>query len=349
MLQKIKLMNFRNIVECETQLSPRITVIMGKNASGKTNILEAIRLLSTGKSFRAGLEAEMVKHEVEVARVRGGVGDDVLEVVLTRGVVNQKSVAKKRLFVNEVGKRLVDFAGILKTVLFAPQDLELVTSSPGTRRDFLDAVLSQTDYEYRRALLAYEKGMRRRNKLLLRIRDEGAPRTQLTFWNQLLVKHGKYLTKARAEFIHFVNLQKSIEGNTLALEYDQSVISEERVRRYANQEVASGKTLVGPHRDDFIFKIKDSGRGTSAFRELAAYGSRGEQRMAVLWLKMAELAYLEEQTGEKPTLLLDDIFSELDMAHRAEVKKVASSQQTVITTASPGFVKGFAEADKIRL
>jgi DNA replication and repair protein RecF len=374
MINKVNLANFRNFRSKIFKFSPDINVIVGPNASGKTNILESIFVLSTGKSFRARIEEEMINYNHELARVGGSIvgqeeGKPVgtnLEVVLTRGEITlganpekTSKVAKKKLLINGVSKRLVDFAGNLRTVLFGPWDLELVTEEPSKRRKFLDTVLSQVDKEYRRASLSYEKGLRQRNRLLWRIREEGVSRSQLLFWNKLLVKNGDYISQRRREFIEFANADNfsskgrpafggqfsSTELSKLSnfqLDYDPSAISETRLEQYANEEVAAASTLVGPHRDDFIFKIKKPKRKNKNIkRDLAKFGSRGEQRMGVLWLKLAELAFIEKKTGDKPVLLLDDIFSELDHEHREIVFEVSKGQQTIITTADPHFVGRF--------
>lgn len=342
MIKKVRLTDFRNFHSKVLDFSEKITVIVGPNASGKTNILESLFLLSTGKSFKAKIEEEMINYNKDLSRVKGKLlSGMILESVLTRGLIDigadhPERVARKKLTVNGVSKRLIDFAGNFKVVLFGPWDLDLVTESPSIRRKFLDTVLSQVDREYRRSVLSYEKGLRQRNKLLFRIREEGVSRTQLTFWNQLIIKNGNYITEKREEFIEFIN---RIDG--YRLEYDRSVISEGRLEQYAEEEIAAATTLVGPHRDDFIFFENK--------RNLASYGSRGEQRMGVLWIKMAELNFIEEKTSERPTLLLDDIFSELDHEHRDTVMDLAKKQQTIITTADEHFVKGLGKSDKIEL
>lgn len=292
-------------------------------------------LLSTGKSFRAHLEQEMIAYDQEIARVKGRVvSDEVvdLEIVLTRGEVGGEKVAKKKYSVNGVSKRARDFVGRLRSVYFGPEDLELVTNSPSTRRRYLDLVLSQVDREYARASLSYEKGLRQRNKLLERVRDEGAPRSQLLFWNQLLIRNGEYLTGAREEFMGFCNAQQS-KGKTppFQLEYDRSVISPSRLKDYAKEEIAAGATLVGPHRDDFEFRLEK--------RDLSKFGSRGEQRLAILWLKLCELEFVSQKEDERPVLLLDDIFSELDKTRRKLVLEVIPAQQTIITTTDIGLVE----------
>lgn len=262
------------------------------------------------------------------------------------GMGNPEKIARKKLLVSGVSKRLIDFAGNFKVVLFGPWDLDLVTESPSLRRRFLDSTLSQVDREYRRAILSYEKGLRQRNRLLFRIREEGLSRGQLLFWNQLLIKNGDYISEKREELINFINSENGLNNTKFEISYDKSSISEGRLKQYAEEEIAAATTLVGPHRDDFNFKI---GTSKVKIRDLATFGSRGEQRMGILWLKLRELAFVEEKTGEKPTLLLDDIFSELDHSHRDVVLSVVENQQTIITTADEHFIKGFSKAEIIKL
>jgi len=341
MIQKIRLQNFRNLKDEVYEFSKGITVIVGENAAGKTNLLESIFLVSTGKSFKANVESELIKIGKDFARVKGLIDEGIkLEIIIAKA-------AHKKLLINGVSKRLIDFSGNLKVVLFAPQDLDLVTSSPSLRRKFLDNVLSLTDKEYHRAILSYEKGLRARNKLLYRIReasfngdDSSSSPSQLLFWNQLLIKNGDYISKKREEFINFANQTSSLENKVFSASYDKSAISEERLQKYSREEIASATTLVGPHRDDFIFNEGE--------RNLAHFGSRGEQRMAVLWLKLAELSYIEETTKNKPTLLLDDILSELDEKHRTIVFEISKNQQTIITTADPDFLVDTKDITRIQ-
>ena len=236
MLKGISLSGFRNFKRKTIKFSNKTTVIVGPNASGKTNILESVFLLSTGKSFKAKVEEEMVNHQVEVARVKGKTktGPE-LEVILTRGEITvgenpekTEKAPRKKLLVNGVSKRLIDFAGNLKVVLFGPWDLDLVTESPSIRRNFLDAVISQVDREYRRASLSYEKGLRRRNKILLRIREEGISRSNLLFWDKLLIKNGDYLSSRRREFIDFVNATGSLDGQSFLMSEKRSSLFLER-------------------------------------------------------------------------------------------------------------------------
>lgn len=349
-INKLSLTNFRGYEKKELEFEVLTTVLVGENAVGKTNILEAIYLLATGESFRAEKIEEMVNWRAEVAHVVGKVkaqnsklkavvsanADDFemaqLGVVLTGGEVQGKKAVKRGYKVNGAARRKQDFVGKLTVVVFRPEDLEIITDSPSLRRAFLDRVLTQVDREYRRSLISYEKGLRRRNKLLTQIREGEVPRTVLAFWDMLLVREGAILTRKRQELVEFVNSQPKIE-QTRQLEYDFSVISEKRLKQYEREEVLAGYTLVGPHRDDFkILGGESFGSAQDSPRDLSKYGSRGEQRMGVLWLKLCELAFVEERTGERPVLLLDDIFSELDEQHDQLVMGLLGKQQTIITT-----------------
>ena len=326
-LKQIQLQNFRNYQNQEFKFFGGLNLLIGPNTTGKTNLLEAIFLLASRKSFRARLEEEMIRYQKEIARIKGRVGVDgqemVLEIILTRGELNGTRVAKKKYLVNGVGKRMMDFLENFRVVYFGPQDLEIIVDSPSIRRDWLDVVLEQADRDYRRASLSYKKGLRQRNRLLEQIRDEGKPRSTLFFWDKLLVENGGVMTQRRQEFLDFINHQPECFGK-LEIYYDKSIISPQRLEKYAEEEIAAGATLVGPHRDDFEVMIDG--------KSLHAYGSRGEQRTAVFSLKLAELEFMARKIGKRPVLLLDDIFSELDHQRREHLLTVIPKQQTIITT-----------------
>ncbi len=309
-INRLSLQNFRNYKQKRLEFEANITVICGDNSAGKSNILEAIYLLATGKSFRAEKDEQMILYGQEFGRVSAASEAVELEVVLTK---------PKRFFVNGVAKRMMDFVGQLNCVLFRPEDIDLVLGSPSGRRAYLDSVLEQVDREYRRCNLSYQKGLRQRNKLLERIRDGEAERKQLLFWDNLLIKNGTVISQKREEFLKW-----------LKLEYDPSRISPLRLNQYSREEVLAATTLVGPHRDDFRFIVQRPGK---AAKDLSIYGSRGEQRMAVLGVKLGEFEFVWEKAGDKPLLLLDDIFSELDHENRKEIFSLIKKQQTIITTA----------------
>lgn len=334
-LSTITLQNFRSYTKKTFLFSDNTTIIVGANAAGKTNILEAIMMLAVGKSFRAGADREVIRWNTDISRIGSLVGDTKLEVMLTNGIVGGAHAPLKKYLVNGIPRRMIDFLGNVRAVLFWPEDLEIITDSPSIRRKYLDTVLIQVDREYRRNLLSYERGIRQRNKLLDQISDGTATRAQLLFWNQLLIRAGSYITEKRATFIDFINMTKLVD-HQFVIHYDHSVISEARLDQYKYEEVAAKSTLVGPHRDDFHIQsheYTDKKDTVGSDRDMNKYGSRGEQRLAVLWLKLAEVSYVEKETGSRPILLLDDIFSELDHAHRALVAELTDKQQTIMTSA----------------
>jgi DNA replication and repair protein RecF len=323
-LSDITLTNFRSYAKRTFTFAPETTLVIGPNTAGKTNILEAIMLIATGKSFRADTDAEMVRWESEIGRAKATDGEIKLEVVLTTGSVAGRKTQSKKFLVNDIARRQFDFVGNMRAVLFWPEHLELITDSPSLRRKYLDGVLVQVDREYQRNLLSYERGLRQRNRLLDLINEGKAHHHQLQFWDQLLIKAGGYLTDTRAAFIDFINTYH-MSGITYRAEYDKSVISESRLEQYMEAEVAAKATLVGPHRDDFLVTKDDL--------DLSKYGSRGEQRLAILWLKLAEVSFIAKESGERPLLILDDIFSELDVAHRELVLDLLDKQQTIVSSA----------------
>lgn len=330
MLSAINLQNFRSYKKTSFEFDLS-TIIIGPNTSGKSNLIESIFLISSGKSFRADRDAEMVKFEEELGRVKAKVDDLELEVLVTVGEVAGVRTQFKRFFVNGVAKRRADFVGNLPSVLFSPQDLEIIIGGPGLRRDFLDNVLEQTDRDYRIALLGYSKALKQRNALLDMVKD-GLPRNpeQFEYWDSLVIRNGSVLTKKREELINWLNSSKK-DILDVRVEYDKSLISKERLLQYYDAEGASGVTLVGPHRDDFFVFIDKN-------RELKSFGSRGQQRLGILQLKILELEYIREKTEKEPLLLLDDVFSELDEGHINLILDKIGGQQTIITTTHEEFI-----------
>jgi DNA replication and repair protein RecF len=327
-IRSLSLENFRCFEKAEFGFTPEITLLLGPNTSGKTTILEAISLLSTTKSFRAEKIEEMIKWQSSIANVRCQIknGDKKkLEVILTPGEIQGKKAPKRKFFINGVAKRRNNFVGYLLTVLFRPEDIRIITGSPTRRRDFLDDVLVQINWEYSRSLGAYQKGLRQRNKVLEGIREEKAEESDLLFWNQSLAKNEETIFRAREGFVSFVN-QFWPEGLRLLYHPNRFVPG-----KNLEKEVALGMTLTGPHRDDLRIEKQK--------RDLALFGSRSEQRLAVLNLKLAELEFIQREQDEQPVLLLDDIFSELDEKFREKVLVIISRQQAIMTTAEPELIK----------
>ncbi|MBI1919204.1 DNA replication and repair protein RecF, partial [Candidatus Microgenomates bacterium] len=321
-LKNISLQNFRSYTKSVFKFSSITTLIVGPNTSGKTNLIEGIMLLSTGKSFRAKKENEIVQFHKSVARAEGGIeslsGENKLTVVISDNT--------KRYLVNGVGKRRVDFAGILTAVLFSPLDLDIIVDSPGLRRDFMDSVLEPVDREYRVAIVAYQKALRQRNALLERTKETGFRQDrQFEYWDNILIENGTTITKKREQLLTFFNNEHK-EIFDFAVFYDKSIISRDRLAQYKEQEVQATATLVGPHRDNFsVHVFNDKERAT---HDVSLFGSRGQQRLVILQLKLLSLNFMEKSLEERPILVLDDIFSELDEGHIKHVLTLVNSQQT---------------------
>lgn len=348
-LERVTLENFRSYKKQVFHFG-ETTVIVAPNGAGKTNLLEAIFLLSTGISERAGETSEMINWESEIGSVSGVVEDreerTEIAVVLSRGAYMGKVVNKRRYLVDGVPRTRAKLAGLLPCVMFRPEDMRLVEGSPSRRRAFLDEVLTAAHPEYARAQAVYEASLRRRNKLLDGIREGTVRREQLSYWDQSVIKNGNIMTDYRRKLTEYLSGVQTSFGQYL-VEYDASTISSSRLAQYSEAEAAVGYTLVGPHKDDFaIF-----GGG----RNLMIYGSRGEQRLAVLFLKLGALKYMESLpvlTGKakiKPVLLLDDIFSELDEKHRGEVVAMTEGRQTIITSAEEETIGLLPQAEVVRL
>ncbi|MBI2613421.1 MAG: DNA replication and repair protein RecF [Candidatus Levybacteria bacterium] len=344
-LKHLSLQNFRNYKRTSFNFSENTTLVVGPNTAGKSNLIEAIFFMARGGSFRIDKDEQLVKFGEEVARIKGKLGDKDLEVLIAKEGVGGRITPFKKYLVNGVNKRKVDFVGNFFAVLFAPNDLEIIVGSPGERRGFINNILIQTDRDYRLAMTFYEKGLRMRNALLHRAQETGArSEKEFAYWDNLLIVQGQKITKKREEFIDYLRISRK-EILNFEIFYDKSIISKDRLLQYKDAEVGAGVTLVGPHRDDLIIRIYPNkiNANESESVDIRYFGSRGQQRLAVLQLKILELAYVEKTTGERPVLLLDDIFSELDEKHISLVldqtlQRLGYGGQAIITTTHREFV-----------
>lgn len=327
-LKHLSLQNFRNYTKSNFDFTKQTTLIVGPNTSGKTNFIESIYFLAMGKSNRENSDENAIAFGKNLSRIKGKANDIELEIVLA--TLGDGDFFRKKYLVNGVAKRRVDFMGNLFCVLFAPSDLEIVIGSPHFRRDFLNDVLAQIDRDYRLAENSFEKGLRQRNALLQKAREFGKRNEkEFLYWDSLLIDAGNVITKKREELVGFINKSKK-EIFDFVITYDKSIISKERLLQYKDAEVGSGVTLVGPHRDDLIIRMNT--------KDVRIFGSRGQQRLVVLQLKLLQMQYMEKFLGFRPLLLLDDIFSELDEGHINLVLEQIGNQQTIITTTHKEFV-----------
>jgi len=368
-LEKLHLVNFRSYSEREISFSTGTTLVIGPNTAGKTNLLEAVYLLSSGRSLSASAESDLIHLGANWARVGGvlladgrdgrladaGLGVDLsvanesgkddsteLEVFISRG---ENGRSAKQFKVNGVKKSLGSFQGIFRVVVFSPENLRLVSGSPSRRRNYLDRVLSSLDPFYFRALDEYQKVLRNRNQLLWEIRERGVAQGRLEFWDDKLFSLGEGIFVKREELFSDLGSRLTTLGLGLELSYRPSVLERSLYGERLPAEIARATTLWGPHRDDFLFLR------AGEERNLAAFGSRGEQREAIFALCLAELDVVTNRVGERPALLLDDIFSELDEAHRQKVLEVLPKQQAIITSAEPELLNSglMDRAEVIRL
>jgi len=361
----LQLANYRNYARASLTFEKGVSILVGDNAQGKSNLLEAIYLLSTLRSSRASSDADLVRRDIltsdfPVARltsqVRRAAGNLHLEVAIVGRTTDSSHRAGKRVRVNGVPRRASDAVGQLAAVLFTTIDIELVAGPPLLRRRYLDMMISQVDRGYLRAMQRYARVLQQRNSLLKRIREGQASAGDLNFWNQELAHSGGIIMKARADALGHLVLQSEFQMDRLsdgqeslqvvyrpALGNDDdvsvpiddtewtarmlSVMSQIRPR-----EIAAGATLIGPHRDDVLVEINNLPAGAMA--------SRAQQRTAALSLRLAEASFLRRALGDDPVVLLDDVLSELDARRRQGVLEYFDAfEQTIITTADPDRVR----------
>lgn len=334
-VEKIVLTNFRNHKSLVLDTKGHSVIIRGPNGAGKTNILEAIYLLSTAKSLRTKYDRELIRHDAEAAHINAIVGlngeNAELEVTVAKSPTQQNG-SKKLVKINKVKKAQNFFTGTFNCVFFTPEDINIITGSPSLRRRYIDLLLFQISKKYKKVHSDYLLAVRQRNKLLENMRENSTGRDQIGFWNEKILEHGAFIQTERKKFFGFAQSEfRSYLGqlNSSSIEYEinykQSELSEERLREYESREIASANTLIGPHREDFSIFFDGY--------DIGIYGSRGQQRTAVLGLKLCEIDYIEKVREKRPVLLLDDIFSELDPLHKEAVEKIIDLQQTFITTA----------------
>lgn len=330
MVTKLSLTNFRSYQDETFYLDPNITVVVGPNATGKTNLLEALYVLATTKSFRAK-DFELINHTSDFFRIEGAVGDSKLAL----GYQFIDGAKAKRAQLDGAKQTLVQHLSHLQTVLFEPNDLLLILGSPERRRRYLDFILTQTQPEYLSILHRYKRVLGQRNRLLS---DWQGQTDQLFAWNIKLTELATDIDTARRGVITYINsvacdvygeiagtkqdLQLAYIGSADSSDYGSDFLA--RLEAGLSRDIGAGFTTIGPHRDDFDIRFKGS--------DVTAVASRGEMRTIVLVLKLAELSYIEEKTGRRPILLLDDVFSELDDSRREYLIGTLDRYQTVITT-----------------
>lgn len=335
-ISSLVLENFRSYPNTTFQFCPETNLIIGPNGSGKTNVLEAIYFLSSGKSFRSSSLSQLIHWDSPFSTVSGRVTNDDqthhLEIQLIHNQ-NGGSHTLRKFLVEKITKTRGKYLNIFPVVAFHPEDIRLVTSSPTRRRDFLDAIFTSIEWRYASALTTYNKALKHRNKLLDLIKVNQAQKSELFYWDQSLIKNDEIIHHYRQAFITHANLffkqHVHPEINTLALQYLPSVVSLEKLEHGYFIDLERGFTQSGLHRDDFVF---NNSIFPSSDQDLAHWGSRGQQRLAVLAIRLAQIDFFERTYHQHPVLLLDDIFSELDPSHQQLVVKICDRYQTLFTS-----------------
>ena len=329
-IEKIKLQNFRNYEQLELDLNKNINIIYGNNAQGKTNILEAIFLSSFGKSFRTKKEKEMIKFNEQSALV------EIFYQKKDRdGKVKIEIGNKKQISLNGIKlKKLSELLGNINIVIFTPDDINILKDGPAGRRRFLDMMIGQLRPNYVYNLNMYLKTIEQRNNYLRQIREENKPENMLEIWDENLAEYGEKIYIYRNEFINKIankinNIHKNITDakEEIKIEYLSNCDNKENYLKLLKErrklDIIKGFTTKGIHRDDFVIYIND--------KEVSTFGSQGQNRTAVLSLKLSELQVVYDEIGEYPILLLDDFMSELDEERRKNFLNNIKNTQVILT------------------
>ncbi len=353
-LNKICLKNFRNYIKLELEPSKGINVFIGSNAQGKTNLLEAIYYLSSLTSHRTISDNDLIRWEESFFYIQGAAQDKEKKINLEIGFASDKYRKEIRLN-RKLLERIYHGMGEINTVLFTPEDLYLIKGSPVIRRNFLDREILQINNLYGQYLRQYNKTLRQRNRVLKDIKGGRGKKfaDQLEVWDKQLAEAGSYLIFKRKEIVKKLSLLARLqhrkiagEGENLVLKYICSLKNEgdlkreeveklflESLKEAKKEELRTGTTLIGPHRDDLGISIND--------KETKIFGSQGQQRTAVLSLKLSEIELIKGEKGNYPILLLDDVFSELDDLRKNKLLELIKGRvQTFITGTNLNLFKG---------
>ena len=329
-IKKIKIKNFRNYEKEEINLEKNINIFYGQNAQGKTNIIESIFLCSLGKSFRAKKDIEMIKLNEENA---------IVEIEYEKsdrdGKIKIELGNKKNIYLNGIKiKKLSELLGNLNIVIFTPDDINILKGGPQNRRRFLDIMISQLRPNYMHILNLYIKTMEQRNNYLRQIKEEHKDENLLEIWDEKLAEYAIKIYEYRKEFIEKIIkkldiIHKNITNGEeqIELEYITECDNKEKYLQLLKErrklDIIKGFTTKGIHRDDFVIYINK--------KEIKIFGSQGQNRTAMLSLKLAELQVIYDEIGEYPILLLDDFMSELDKTRRKNFLENIEGTQVIIT------------------
>ncbi len=340
-ISNLKLTNFRNYSRLDLELGPKMNVIIGKNAEGKTNILESICVLALTKTYKTGIEPNLISFDKKSCRLRAKVKLNKvvknLEITITPG--------KKTLKINkDEVKKISDYISNLNIIVFTPEDLEIIKGSPSIRRNLLNIELSQISTKYLNTYNEYNKILKMRNEYLkLLLTSSIADKSYLDIITDKLIEKAVYIYEERRKYLDYINenidsIYEKITSDTgLRIIYEPNIEMDlynhdeirekmrEIFKKNYKKELNYGMTLYGPHRDEFSFYLNGN--------NLKFFGSQGQQKVAVLSFKLAEIEIFKNKSNTNPVLLLDDIFSELDITKRNRLLDYVNKDiQSIITT-----------------
>ena len=349
----LQLVNFRNYLRLGLRLSSGANLVLGANAQGKTNLVDALHILATGRSLRAGPEANWVyvdaPQSAAFARLavevegRDGLTEIQMVVARTSPEAGADSGVRRRVRIGGVPRRLAELPGLLQVVSFSPLDLNMFTGPPAGRRRWLDLALAQLDRCYLEALTAYERILSRRNALLRRVRAQLAQPGELDFWDEQLATPATELVSRRRVYVGELGPVAGAEfdwmsgGAKLSVAYAPSIDTQDAdefriaLAKRRTRDIERNASGGGPHRDDLALMLDG--------RALVHFGSRGQVRLSALALKFAQFQIARARAGDAPVLLLDDIAAELDARHRRLLfERLAPDAQMIVTSADPSAV-----------
>lgn len=323
-LQSLNILNYRNIREASLEFSPKLNCFVGLNGQGKTNVLDAIYLLSFTKSAYTSQDSLNITHGEEMAMVQGNYGEFTISCGLRKGVKKQFRKDKKDY------PRLLDHIGLIPLVMVCPADHQLIEEGSDERRRFMDVVIGQRNRKYLDCLATYNALLKQRNALLKQYADAPtSPDDLLEVLEWQMIEPAEYIFRARTEFFkefepYFQEVYKVISGSAEApaLRYISQLQDRELREAYVRtrqRDLILGWTSQGPHKDDLDMRLGDY--------PLKQVGSQGQQRTFVLAMKLAQALYLADSTGEAPILLLDDIFDRLDSERVERIVAMVQGEQ----------------------
>lgn len=347
-IKSLELSNFRNYQRLHLNFADGINLFYGDNAQGKTNILESVFVCGTTKSHKGSKDRDMIRLGEEESHIRMRISKD--EIIHQIDMHLKKNKAKGIAIDGIPIKRSGELFGFLPVIFFSPEDLSVIKNGPSERRRFMDMELCQIDKVYFYHLAEYNHVMQQRNQLMKQLNQRrDSLLDTVASWDELLVKHGKILIETRRQFIEELNRlfqdthQKLTGGREqVKISYAPAVEPQELAQKLSEsleRDIFLKSTNVGPHRDDIIF-LEDG-------KDLRRFGSQGQQRTVALSLKLSEISLMKEKVHEKPVLLLDDVFSELDRSRQQFLLESLKDVQTLITcTGLEEFVKKQMNAKK---